>query len=95
MGHEDVAMEYFVAEDKRPLDKCLDEVASSDLYIGIFAYSYGYIPDRNDQSMTELEYRKAVDNGKTCLIFIIHEDALWPPKFVDTDKKSVKLKENN
>lgn len=24
MGHEDVAMEYFVAEDKRPLDKCLE-----------------------------------------------------------------------
>ena len=41
--------------------------------------------------MTELEYRKAVDNDKSCLIFIIHEDALWSPKFVDTDEKSVKL----
>ena len=61
MGHEDVAMEYFVAEDKRPLDKCLEAVASSDLYVGIFACSYGYIPDRYDKSMTELEYRKAVD----------------------------------
>ena len=25
MGHEDIAMEYFVAEDKRPVDKCLEE----------------------------------------------------------------------
>jgi hypothetical protein len=41
MGHEDVAMEYFVAEDKKPLDKCLEAVASSDLYVGIFACSYG------------------------------------------------------
>ncbi len=92
MGHEDVAMEYFVAEDKRPLEKCLDAVASSDLYVGIFAWRYGYIPDGYDKSMTELEYRKAVDNGKNCLIFILHEDALWHPKFVDTDEKSVKLR---
>ena len=31
MGHEDLAMKYFVAEDKRPVDKCLEDVASSDL----------------------------------------------------------------
>lgn len=31
MGHEDVAMEYFVAEDKRPLDKCLEATASTGL----------------------------------------------------------------
>ncbi len=67
--HQDVAMEYFVAEDKRPLEKCLEDVASCDLYIGIFAWRYGYIPDGYDKSMTELEYRKAVNNGKTCLIF--------------------------
>jgi hypothetical protein len=44
MGHEDVAMEYFVAEDIRPLDKCLKAVASSDLYVGIFAWRYGLYP---------------------------------------------------
>ncbi|HII93557.1 MAG TPA: DUF4062 domain-containing protein, partial [Methanosarcina sp.] len=83
MDHEDVAMEYFVAEDVRPLDKCLKAVVSSDLYIGIFAWRYGYIPDGYDKSMTELEYRKAVETGKDCLIFLLHEDALWPRKFVD------------
>lgn len=31
MGHEDVAMEYFVAEDKRPLDECLEAIASTGL----------------------------------------------------------------
>ena len=36
MKFEDVAMEYFTAEDKRPVDKYLSEVASCDLYIGIF-----------------------------------------------------------
>jgi hypothetical protein len=83
MGHEDIAMEYFVAEDKRPLNKCLQEVASCDLYIGIFAWRYGFVPDGYNKSMTELEYNEALKTGKECLIFLLHEDALWPMKFAD------------
>ena len=44
LGHEDVAMEYYVAEDSRPLDRCLEDVASCDVYVGIFAWRYGYVP---------------------------------------------------
>src|SRR5262249_57101892 len=36
LGHQDVAMEYYVAEDRRPLDRCLADVTSCDVYIGIF-----------------------------------------------------------
>lgn len=78
LGHEDVAMEYYGATDERPIDKCLNDVASCDVYVGIFAWRYGYIPDGYDRSITELEYRHAVDTGKTCLIFILPEDADWP-----------------
>ncbi len=69
MSHEDIAMEYYVAEDKRPLDKCLEDVASCDLYIGIFAWRYGYTPEGYDKSITELEYKEAAKAGKACLIF--------------------------
>jgi len=91
MGHEDVAMEYFVAEDKRPVDKCLGDVASCDLYIGIFAWRYGYTPEGYDKSITELEYREAVKEGKDCLIFLLNEDAPWPPKYVDKGKDAEKI----
>jgi len=93
MGHEDVVMEYFVAEDKRPLDKCLEAVASSDLYIGIFAWRYGYIPPGHDRSITELEYRKAVECGKKCLIFILDEDTAWPRKLMDKGDAVSKIEE--
>src|SRR3954447_17726852 len=56
-GYEDVAMEYYVAEDKRPLDKCLQDVADCDLYIGIFAWRYGFVPETDNPeklSVTEL-----------------------------------------
>ncbi|MDI9394795.1 MAG: HEAT repeat domain-containing protein, partial [Euryarchaeota archaeon] len=93
MGHEDIAMEYFVAEDKRPLDKCLEAVASSDLYVGIFAWRYGYRPPGYDKSITELEYRKAVECGKKCLIFLLDENAAWPRKLMDKGDDASKIEE--
>src|SRR5258705_6128431 len=48
LNHQDVAMEYYVAEDMRPVERCLSDVASCDLYIGIFAFRYGYIPKDNN-----------------------------------------------
>lgn len=42
-GYELVAMEDYPAFDERPLDKCLDDVASCDIYVGILAWRYGYI----------------------------------------------------
>jgi hypothetical protein len=92
VGHEDIAMEYYVAQDKRPVDKCLKDVASCDLYIGIFALRNGYVPEGYDKSITELEYRKAAEVGKECLIFLLHEDASWPTKFVDIGKDAEKIR---
>jgi hypothetical protein len=80
MGHEDVAMEYYTAENQRPLDRCLRDVGACDVYIGIFAWRYGWVaPDQNveQRSITEMEYRQAVRTGKHCLIFLLEEDAPW------------------
>jgi Domain of unknown function (DUF4062) len=44
LHQEDVAMETYVAEPDRPANKCLKDVASCELYIGVFAWRYGYVP---------------------------------------------------
>ena len=44
LGHEVVAMEDYVADSAIPLEKVLEDVRSSDAYVGIFAWRYGYIP---------------------------------------------------
>lgn len=93
MGHEDVAMEYFVAEDKKPLDKCLEAVDSSDLYVGIFAWRYGDRPNGYDKSFTELEYREAVRCEKECLIFLLDKSAPWPRDLMDEGDDDLKIKE--
>jgi regulator of protease activity HflC (stomatin/prohibitin superfamily) len=73
-----IAMEDYVATDERPLDKCLADVASCDVYVGIFAWRYGYIPPGQERSVTELEYRKAGEVDIPRLIFLLDEDAPWP-----------------
>jgi tetratricopeptide (TPR) repeat protein len=78
MRYDVMAMEDYVATDRRPLDKCLADVASCDLYIGIFSWRYGYIPPGWERSITELEYRQAGQSGLERLIFLLHEDAPWP-----------------
>src|SRR5437870_3492290 len=86
MGHDVIAMEDYVATDQRPLNKCLADVAKCDLYIGLFAWRYGYIPPEENpenKSITELEYRKATGIGKYCLIFILAENVVWSPSDMD------------
>ena len=73
------AMEDYVARDERPLEKCLRDVEWCDVYIGIFAHRYGYIPLEDNperKSITELEYRKAVEAGKHKLIFLLVSGSL-------------------
>ncbi|MBE1485775.1 HEAT repeat domain-containing protein [Plantactinospora soyae] len=88
---EDVAMESYVAEDRRPLERCLADVADCDIYIGIFAWRYGFVPDGYDRSITELEYREALTAGKPCLIFLLDEEAPWPRNFVDRGPAAEKI----
>ena len=78
MRYDVMAMEDYVATDERPLDKCLADVASCDLYIGIFAWRYGYIPPSLERSITELEYQQAGESGLERLIFLLDADAPWP-----------------
>src|SRR5215204_1159222 len=86
LRHDVVAMEDYVAADKRPLDQCLQDVRAADVYIGIFAWRYGYVPaDGNPKkkSITEMELREAERLGKPCLIFVLKSTAPWPPDMMD------------
>ncbi|MCM4084193.1 HEAT repeat domain-containing protein [Paractinoplanes hotanensis] len=78
-----LAMEDYVADDSRPLEKCLADVAKCDLYIGIFAWRYGHIPAGQDRSITEAEYREAVRLNIPRLVFLLADDAPWSRTLMD------------
>jgi hypothetical protein len=84
-----IAMEDYVASDKRPLDKCLEDISQCNVYIGLFAWKYGYVPPGENKSITHLEYERAVADKKPCFIFMLHEDAMWKRKLMDTDLSQV------
>src|SRR5436190_12616298 len=85
--HDVIAMEDYVATDNRPLKDCLRDVDASDLYVGLFAWRYGYVPktgNKEKRSITELEYRRAGEMRKPRLIFLLAEDAQWSLAQVDS-----------
>jgi hypothetical protein len=88
-GDLDVAMEHYAAGEIRPLDRCLQDVANCDVYVGIFAWRSGFVPDGYTESITELEYAQAERLKKPRLIFLLDEDAPWPPKWIDKDRTSI------
>jgi hypothetical protein len=51
LGHDAVAMEDYVTTDRRPLQKCVADVAACDGYIGIFAWRYGFVPEADNPSI--------------------------------------------
>jgi len=87
-GYQVIAMEDYVAADRRPVDQCLKDVEKADLYVGLFAFRYGYVPpvdhgNLKNLSITELEFQHAITCKKPSLTFIAKEDAGIPLKFVD------------
>jgi hypothetical protein len=81
------AMEDYVASDARPLARCLADVAACDIYVGIFAWRYGYVPPAHENpealSITQLEYLAAGAAGKQRLIFLLDQEAPWSPVHMD------------
>ena len=67
-------MEHLPALDTDAVDASLDLVDQADVYIDIFAYRYGYVPDGQEISITEMEYNRAIEKDKPRLIFFIHEN---------------------
>jgi len=92
LDHTDMAMEYYVAGPSRPVVRCLNDVQRCDLYIGIFARRYGFVPPGSDSSITEQEFRTAIKYGKDVLCFLLREDVQWPVEFVDQTESATKLK---
>ncbi len=86
---EDVAMEAYGADVRPPLERCLTDVRRCDLYVGLFAWRYGYRPPGQESSITELEYREALAAGKPCLIFLLAEDMPWPPDMIDRNRQQI------
>ena len=91
------AMEHLPARDADAIRVSLEMVDEADIYIGIYAWRYGHIPEGHDISITEMELNRAVERGIPILVFTIHHDHPLTITMVEADKdaqaKLNKLKE--
>lgn len=83
-----VMMEHLPANDDDAISASLKMVDDADIYVGIYAQRYGYIPKgkkRNPKqvSITEMEYDRAVKRGIPRLIFVM--DKAHPITIDDID----------
>jgi hypothetical protein len=86
-------MEIFGAQTRKPLDTCLAEVLTSEVFIGILGMRYGSIDEATGKSFVEREYETAKKSGLEIWIFLIDEEnTRIPPIHVDC-KDAEKLKE--
>ena len=56
-------MEHLPASDADAIEVSLKMVEEADLYLGIYAHRYGYVPEGHDISITEMGYDRATELG--------------------------------
>jgi Domain of unknown function (DUF4062) len=92
MGFDPIVMEELVAtSDADAVKASIEMVDRSNVFIGIYAYRYGYIPDGSTVSITELEFNRAKEKNIPRLVFLVHEDHPVKRSAIETGEAEKKL----
>src|SRR5450631_2589558 len=84
-------MENLTAENRTAVDVSLRMVEEADVYLGVFAYRYGFVPPGSDISITEMEFNRAEELNKPRLVFFIHDDHPVVKDDIETGPAAEKL----
>src|SRR5262245_61768749 len=91
LGQQVGRMEVFGARPDDPTGASLAEVDACDLFVGVYAHRYGFVPPGSTVSITEREFLRACERGKPLFCFIIADDHPWPPALIDPEPNRGKL----
>jgi HEAT repeat protein len=91
LGGQYWGMEYFTSRPEEPKAAALKEIEKCDLFVGIYAHRYGFIPEGDTKSVTEHEYDRAQKLGLPCFCFRVNPEHQWPEEFKDKGEKLAKL----
>jgi tetratricopeptide (TPR) repeat protein len=90
-------MKHLPASDTEAISASIEMVDEADIYVGVFAHRYGYVPTENNPqqtSITEMEYNRAVERKIPRLIFIADKNqslADFTINDIDTGEAAAKL----
>ncbi len=76
-------MEYFGSRPDEPKEVCFQEIDQCQVFIGIYAHRYGFIPEGDPRSIVEQELDYAFEKRIPCFCYIVDPNHPWPPEFVE------------
>jgi len=79
-------MEEWKADADEPKIFSQERMKGCDLCVLLVGFRRGYIPDGETNSITQLEYEKAVRQGLDVLPFLLDEQAAWYREFDELEK---------
>src|SRR5690348_15709053 len=85
-------METFGARPTEPREACIEENEQSELFVGLYAHRYGYIPDGSGVSITELEFNRAYALRRPTFCFYANEHYPWPEEMIESSPGKEKLR---
>ncbi|HSS22097.1 MAG TPA: DUF4062 domain-containing protein [Pyrinomonadaceae bacterium] len=91
LGQQATRMEVFGARPKDANAVSLEEVGYCDLFVGIYAYRYGFIPPGSDISITEAEFQQAKRTNRPQFCFLLDGKHPWPKSLVENEPGASKL----
>lgn len=89
LGMFPLMSEQFPASPGDAITDCLSLVDRADIFIGVYGYRYGFVPEGSERSIMELEYDRATERRIPTLIFIIDRD--HPVRVGDIESNSVEF----
>jgi CheY-like chemotaxis protein len=92
LGQQGVRMEVFGSRPGDATNESLDEVAACEVFVGIYAHRYGFVPSRISTSITEREFDFAQQCGKPMLCFMVDEEFPWSPKLIEEEPGKSRLR---
>ncbi len=84
-------MDAFGAQPKEPSRASLDEVEASDLFVGIYAHRYGFVPDGSTVSITEAEFEHATKLRRPTFCFLVDNEYAWDETHIEGDPGRTRL----
>jgi len=86
-----IGMEHLPARDASGVAVSVEMVDKADIYLGIYAWRYGWVPEGKPVSITEMEFDRAVERKaagalREILIFTPHQDHPCTAADVEADR---------
>jgi Domain of unknown function (DUF4062) len=79
-------MEDWTASSDEPKKFSQSRIKDCDLCVLIVSFRRGHVPQGEESSITELEYKAALSSGIDVLVFMLNEESPWQRKFDELEK---------